>query len=714
MKYLYLPILLIFLSHSISFSAQSASEEPCGFDLALERTKAFDPGFESTYAANEKRLQEFLAGEEQAGIQRLSDDEIIEIPIVFHILYHTDEENIPDSVIYSQLEVMNNDFRRMNADTVNTPLPFQAVAADTRIQFCMATRDPEGNPTTGITRTYTEKENFNFSTSNYEIKSEMHFDIKGGKDIWDRDQYLNVWVCNPNESSSTIAFAYLPGADVNVDGIVCNYRYFGSPSIVGGAYDYGRTMSHEAGHWLNLWHTFNGDGDGSACSDDFVNDTPPQEERTFGCPSFPALGCDTIIGDMYMNYMDYTDDSCANMFSAGQAERMRAALQLMRPGILSSMACQAFAEHDARILEISQPDPNYCFSTVVPVSCIIRNEGTEVLSSLAISYKANDGAYSTYNWTGELAHQETEEVLVGFASAQNGLNTIEVVSSAPNGEADAYPQTDTLRMLMTAGTGVEPPIVQTFDTPYTESGWHIIDGAEMVPWNQIRALDVCSDGEPGAVLGVKHDFHDYFEVLGSTDEFISPNIDLSATLNTQLSFDYSYRYVSLRADSLQVLISTECGSDYITEFSDGGSTLSTRTAQYPQSADDWQNVTIDLSEYDGQEIVVNFKTITDGGYFLFIDNINISGDIIEGVGEELSNDVIPQLSPNPVVDELYIYSAPENLVELVELYDINGRLLRKEAVNNAAINVSDLSEGLYLIKCISVTGKESVHKLLKQ
>jgi hypothetical protein len=262
----------------------------------------------------------------------LSTETVITIPTVVHVLYNNSAENISDAQIQSQIDILNEDFRRMNADAVNTPSDFLGVAADVRIEFCLATYDPNGNPTTGITRTYTSKTSFSYN-------SDMKYNSTGGKNIWDRDQYLNIWVC---DIPSLLGYAQFPGGSASTDGIVVNYLAFGNIGNLYSNFALGRTATHEVGHWLNLYHIW---GDGSCGVDDGVNDTPVAGGANYnGSPcTYPGGdSCPTSPGyDMFQNYMDYSDDVCMNLFTEGQKSRMRV---LFEPGgaresLLTSEGC---------------------------------------------------------------------------------------------------------------------------------------------------------------------------------------------------------------------------------------------------------------------------------------------------------------------------------------------------------------------------------------
>lgn len=290
------------------------------------RLRAEDPGYATRMEAIESFTQEYVSN--NAGGTRAT----VTIPVVVHVVYNNATENISDAQILSQIDVLNDDFRRNNADAVFTAAGFLGVAADTEIEFCLASVDPSGNPTTGITRTSTTKTSF---STDDKVKQTS----QGGIDAWDRDSYLNLWVCDL--SGGLLGYAQFPGGAASTDGVVCDYQYFGTIGTATAPFDLGRTATHEVGHWLNLRHIWGDDGTSCAGSD-LVADTPNQADETYGCPSTTRISCSNgPNGDMYQNYMDYTDDACMNIFTSGQKTRMQA---LFSPGgarasIATSTAC---------------------------------------------------------------------------------------------------------------------------------------------------------------------------------------------------------------------------------------------------------------------------------------------------------------------------------------------------------------------------------------
>jgi hypothetical protein len=236
--------------------------------------------------------------------------QIITIPVVVHVLWNDNAQNLSDAQIQSQLDVLNADYSGKNADQNKIPVYFAGLAADCGIKFALAKLDPLGNSTTGIVRKQTGIQRFG-------VDDAVKHAVNGGDDAWDSDSYLNIWVCNI--AGGVQGYSSAPGCPKDIDGVVINTAVFGTMNV-SAPFNKGRTTVHEIGHWLNLRHIW---GDAS-CGDDGVDDTPMQQAATRGCASGEKFSCgSTLHGDMYMNYMDFTDDACMFMFTDGQRDRMR-------------------------------------------------------------------------------------------------------------------------------------------------------------------------------------------------------------------------------------------------------------------------------------------------------------------------------------------------------------------------------------------------------
>ncbi len=281
----------------------------------LEQQLMDDPALQERMHDIEKFTQNFI----RDGVPAKNP---IVIPVVVHVVWKSGSQNLSDAQIISQIDVLNEDFRRMNADANNT----WPQAADSQIEFCLASVDPSGNPTSGIQRRKTNKPSF-------QANDQMKFNSGGGLNAWPASDYLNMWVCNL--SGGLLGYAQFPGGSASTDGVVIDYAYFGRGGSAQAPFDLGRTATHEVGHWLNLRHIW---GDGGCSVDDFVSDTPLSDGPNYGCAT-GHVSCSTT--DMVENYMDYSDDACMNLFTSGQSSRMNALFSPggARAGLVNSQGC---------------------------------------------------------------------------------------------------------------------------------------------------------------------------------------------------------------------------------------------------------------------------------------------------------------------------------------------------------------------------------------
>ena len=268
------------------------------------------------YARARSEIEDLTDAETARGFAALAP-RVRTIPTVVHVVHKTAAQNISDAQIKSQIKILNDDFRKLNADASKIPGPFKPLAADCNIQFKLATKDVFGSASTGITRTKTNKASFSFDDK---VKSSK----TGGADPWPARRYLNIWVCNLG--GGLLGYAQFPGGPSATDGVVILSSAFGDTGTAADPFDLGRTTTHEVGHWLNLFHIWGDDGTGCKGSDHCA-DTPNQASENYGKPTFPHVSCKNgPNGDLFMDYMDYVDDDAMFMFTKGQAMRMNAAL----------------------------------------------------------------------------------------------------------------------------------------------------------------------------------------------------------------------------------------------------------------------------------------------------------------------------------------------------------------------------------------------------
>lgn len=279
------------------------AQQACySFDYQQEKLRD-NPGLLAITSQVEQFIQ--TNGAEQPHAQSTSRGKpVIIIPVVVHVVYNKSGENISDAAIQNLVQMLNLCYRKLHPDTIKTPARFAQLSADCEIEFQLAVSDPQRRATNGIVRRYT-------SVSQWDMDDKMKSTSMGGDDAWDAKSYLNIWICNLRYVSG---YSSIPGDVPAKDGVVLAYGSLG------------KTVVHEVGHWLGLKHIW---GD-QYCGDDGVADTPPQATGTPGCPSGIRTSCNNgPNGDMYMNYMDVTQDACVNMFTEGQKQRM---LALLKPG----------------------------------------------------------------------------------------------------------------------------------------------------------------------------------------------------------------------------------------------------------------------------------------------------------------------------------------------------------------------------------------------
>ncbi len=297
--------------------SQAQQTEKCAAQHLYAKQYASDP---ERYNRLEDKVAHFIEANKTSATK--SGAKILTIPVVFHVVYNPTQSgaNISEDVLRSQIDVLNEDFRRLNADANNTREPFKALAADIQVEFQLATVGPDGLPTTGINRR-ASLQNFNvFTFENY-----VKFDSLGGINAWPADSYLNIWTCDMSliATQFVIGYAQFPGGDPATDGIVLEWEFVGRKP--GNTTSSGRTATHEVGHWLGLRHIW---GDGDCTASDFVDDTPKAAGSNSVCSNVNSCDMEDAFWngqnppDMVENYMDYTSDFCLNAFTMGQKMRM--------------------------------------------------------------------------------------------------------------------------------------------------------------------------------------------------------------------------------------------------------------------------------------------------------------------------------------------------------------------------------------------------------
>ena len=255
------------------------------------------------------------------------------LPVAVHIVYKDEKDNLTDEMVFAQIDQLNRDFNLLNNNLFNVPSIFKPLAAKMNIHFCLVDIDPDGNETNGISRTITEFDHIG-SEIGAEGRKSIHYNQLGGVAPWFMDEVINVWV---GQMESVIGFATFPNKAPfpQEDGIIIDSDFFSpiNTNKSSGTISKGHTLTHEMGHFLNLNHIW-ADRDDGCNIDDGIADTPLQSMPYFGCPTHPQMSCNSL--DMFMNFMDFTNDQCVAFFTDGQRQRMIETLMNSRWSLMSS------------------------------------------------------------------------------------------------------------------------------------------------------------------------------------------------------------------------------------------------------------------------------------------------------------------------------------------------------------------------------------------
>ncbi|MDB5226033.1 MAG: Zinc-dependent metalloproteinase lipoprotein family, partial [Bacteroidota bacterium] len=557
------------------------------------------------------------------------------IPVIVHIVYFTTAQNISQAQVNSQITVLNNDYAGIGLNATTTPAPFKAIIANTGITFCLAKLDPNGNVLArpgmdtikGSSRGFTNPGVIGWQ------KDYIDGTIKPAT-IWDPNYYLNIWVV-PGIASSTpgqtiLGYAVFPqftGLDglpetstEFTDGFVCRSNYFGTVGSASGTY--GRTSTHEIGHWLGLRH-ISGD---AVCGDDFVDDTPSPKGGNagganglnFGCPTYPfqVNGCGAGTspnGEMFMDFMDYTNDNCMSMFSNGQGTRMITALTngRFRQNVINSPTCDTV---------LPKPFANF--------------KATQQASSLCI-------ASQTYNFTDKSLFAPTSWSWTfngGSPASSGSKNPTNIVFNTAGEHAVTLTVTNS-KGSSTITKNITVSIIGSGTLPFTEGfegaafppeGWNIVNrnGNASINWDSSRSV-----GGFGTSSSCMRFDNTTLDALHAKDDIVTPKINLTGISNAKLKFDVAYApyHDSTQDiyDTLLVLLTTDCEATSTQIYSKGGNTLKTAPGQgtefYP-TASQWRTDSIVLpAAYQNKaNVQVIFRNLGNFGHTIYVDNVNLN------------------------------------------------------------------------------------------
>jgi hypothetical protein len=430
-----------------------------------------------------------------AKVEKSQNGNIITIPVVVHVIHSGqavgNAPNIVDEQVISQITVMNNDFRRLTG----TPgFNSNVVGADTQIQFALAKADPNGNPTNGIDRVNLCQASWSQAEINSFVKPET---------IWNPTQYMNMWSVNFPTGSTLLGYAQFPsgsglgglnaiGGEAYTDGVVARFSAFGSRDydtnntfLLVNTYDKGRTMTHEVGHYLGLRHIW---GDTASCvvnatdsNNDYCLDTPAAAAANYNCVVIDSCPADTG-NDMVENYMDYTNDTCMNIFTINQKDRITAVMnnsprRMELKTSTKDVAIPLFA-NDAEVKLERECTTVSCSTTTQTPKVSLYNRGTSPMTSAVITYTVN-GNVQTYNWTGSLAQDKFAVVTLPMnAAALGGQMNINVTSV--NGVTDQRASNSNINVnYLGAPTRMDTNVVFNLqlDQYGSETNWNLKNSA---------------------------------------------------------------------------------------------------------------------------------------------------------------------------------------------------------------------------------------------
>jgi Pregnancy-associated plasma protein-A/Secretion system C-terminal sorting domain len=623
----------------------------------------------------------------------------IYIPVVFHVVM-PDPNLVTDAQVQAQLDTLNRDFFGANGDSVKIPSYFKSLFGKSGIQFCLAQRTPDGESTTGIDRIITSKNDFSFDDG-------VKHSYSGGTDSWNTDKYLNVWICTL--SDGLLGYGTFPDDGSPAEqGIVIDYRSLPGGPFIG--FNGGKTLTHETGHYFNLYHIW-GDDNGACTGSDDVDDTPNQADATSGCLSGIINDNCTPAGNgiMYQNYMDYSDDPCLVMFTTDQADRMEAALSMYRPSLLSSNGCQPviLSNYDVQLRSVNQPFQRICSSGFTP-QVTIKNRGIQNLTSVQISTKIDNGAVTDYQWTGSLTTYNTITINLNNLTTTPGNHTLTVYVSNPNSNTDQDRSNDTIQINFQYFAPVAQ-ISESFEgTAFPPPGWDVVNPDNGLTWQRVSGI-----GKTGNA-SVQMNNYDY-DRIGEKDDLRLPSVNLSNSIDSAfLSFQVAAAtYTDVTTpnnywDTLEVLISTNCGQSYTSVYKKWGKKLVTDTVStispfYPRSSE-WRKDSINLSGFIGNsELLITFRNTTGFENNIYLDDINFRTVTINPNLKAQGFIVTP--NPTSGAIEVQFFPQPSNL-RAIQLFNELGQKITEVNIASGRANnyynfdLSRYAKGMYTVRAI--------------
>lgn len=682
--------LAVVLAVLFSFNLTAQTTDYCGTDDQYHKLLEEYPELIQVAKDYEKVIQERIR-ENRA---KDGEQEIFVIPVVFHVMHNYGPENISDEQIYDAINIMNRDFMKLNADISQVIPEFQDIVGKAYIQFRLANIAPDGSCTNGITRVPTILTD---DGSNIDLKFNQ----------WPPQSYLNIWVVR-DMNSGAAAFSQYPSS-VNTpatrgrDGIVTRYNYVGSIGESG--INRQHTLSHEAGHYLNLQHVWgNTNSPGIACGDDAVFDTPVTKGYNY-CPSPPsaAIICTEGVIENYQNFMDYS--SCTHMFTEGQVERMRAAL-------MSDMAHRDYLVSEQNNIYTGVADT--LFSLCKPSVRFYLDQNTRFACTnqpIHFHSEITNGTAETYSWDFPTADVETSnEANPTVTYSISGWKTVTLTAGNASGTG-TYTKEYTVYVYDADESISGNQIVEDFsDINHTYGRWipgnantSAISSGVNWSWSPVGCFEQGS---------MKVNIFD--NPIRETYTLSSPKYNLEGKEGEFLSFKYAFATQGASQDiggELEVKITMNCGETDISYLTIEDANQINTAGNYsdinfePENIGMWKTAVIqidDLMAQDGVQLVFELTVSPDENNF-YIDDINIGEWLVSTDDTEVVNTL--ELYPNPAKDFAQLdFTLNRSSAMTISIFDLTGKKVKSltstdyaTGPNSVRINTSDLSSGAYIL-----------------
>ena len=687
----------------------------CAFDSAQQAAFARQPGAAAAYRAFLQNVARMPAAT-QARLLAAPD---VTVPVVIHIIHTGGNNNISDAQVNDALRVINEDYSKTNRDTADVIPAFQALYANIGFRMKLARRDPSGNCTTGITRTYST----DTSIGDDRVKSLI---------TWPQDKYLNIWVCTSANGAG--GYAYLPCSGGAADGIVIRNAQFGSVGTSGGSNLAVRSLTHEIGHYFGLPHTWGGSntpGLASNCSlDDGIADTPNTTGSQTSCSA--AYGTGTVLTSFnpcgplanVQNYMDYS--SCSRMFTLGQRAVMRASLQLSCRQVLTSAAnLLATGTNDGYVA------PNCAPIAAFQASATTVCDGSTVTFT-DYSYNASLTA-ATYAWQfpgGVPGTSTLRNPVVTYPTGGLYNATLAVTAGGATGTATRTG----LVQVVGPGSALVGAVAESFEaagfpanfTAPDLRNWTNSSNTASTAARWIRRAGspgglAVSDGAACVLVASS------VLAAGTQTMLTSPNINLSGlTVADQpaVTFDRAYALRPAQAnESLAVQFSNDCGQTWATQRSFFSLVLNTRdtlrTYGYtPLAASEWKSLRVDIpAGYLTGHFQVRLTLQSNGGNYFYLDHLAVGAAPL--LTTRLGAGSLPaRVYPNPLTAESVVEFtlAVPGPVEL-RLTDLLGRPVGAATRATGRVGLQTLpvlpagparpAPGVYLVELRTTNGRST-------